>query len=94
MKLSPVNMDFSYKTSFNAETPDAYERLIVDCMLGDSTLFIRRDEVEGAWKIIDSIIAGWQNTHRHALPTYEAGVWGPYAADELIRRDHREWWNP
>jgi glucose-6-phosphate 1-dehydrogenase len=94
MMLAPVNMDFSYKTSFGAETPDAYERLIVDCMLGDSTLFIRRDEVEGAWKLIDSIVAGWQGADRHSLPTYAAGTWGPHEADELIRRDGRQWWNP
>jgi glucose-6-phosphate 1-dehydrogenase len=94
MTLAPVNMDFSYKYSFGAETPEAYERLIVDCMLGDSTLFIRRDEVEGAWKVVDSIVAGWQESRRHSLPTYKAGAWGPDEADELIRRDGRQWWNP
>ncbi len=94
MKLLPVDMDFSYVSAFGAGTPDAYERLLVDCMLGDSTLFIRRDEVESAWRLIDSIVAGWQHSTRHTLPTYEAGTWGPREADELIRQDGREWWNP
>ena len=94
MLLAPVNMDFAYSTAFGAGTPEAYERLLVDCMLGDSTLFIRRDEVEAAWTLVDSIINGWNSSGRRSLPTYEAGTWGPREADDLIGRDGRQWWNP
>ncbi len=94
MQLAPVNMDFAYSQAFGAGTPEAYERLIVDCMLGDSTLFIRRDEVESAWKLVDSVVNGWNGSGRRSLPTYEAGTWGPREADDLIQRDGRQWWNP
>jgi glucose-6-phosphate 1-dehydrogenase len=94
MMLGPVNMDFAYSTMFGAGTPEAYERLLVDCMLGDSTLFIRRDEVEAAWTLVDSIITGWNSSGRRSLPTYEAGTWGPREGDDLIQRDGRQWWNP
>ncbi len=94
MLLAPVSMDFSYSNSFGAGTPEAYERLLVDCMLGDSTLFIRCDEVETSWALVDSIINGWYGSGRRSLPTYEAGTWGPREADDLIQRDGRQWWNP
>ena len=70
---------------------DAYERLLLDAMLGDSTLFTRRDEVEKAWEIVSSILDGWQEESRYNLPTYEAGTWGPVEADQSIARDGRTW---
>ena len=83
-------MDFMYGGAFRMELPEAYERLILDAMLGDQTLFTRSDEVEEQWAIVDAIVAGWARD-RPAFPNYAAGTWGPVAADELIRRDGREW---
>ncbi len=92
--LASVDMSFSYKGTFGVQSPDAYERLIADCMLGDRTLFIRRDEIEAAWRIIDSITQAWQQMPADTLYPYAAGTWGPKEADELIKRDGREWDNP
>ena len=92
--LSDVDMNFSYAQAFGIESPDAYERLIADCMVGDSTLFIRRDEVETSWRIIDSITSAWQNMPASSVSTYKAGTWGPAEADALIQNDGREWDNP
>jgi glucose-6-phosphate 1-dehydrogenase len=91
MRVRPVNMDFRYGTSFGIEPADAYERLLLDAMLGDSTLFTRRDEVEQAWEIVNSIIEGWQEQAPADIPKYEAGSWGPEEADRLIARDGRVW---
>ncbi|HLJ32837.1 MAG TPA: glucose-6-phosphate dehydrogenase, partial [Ktedonobacteraceae bacterium] len=91
--LSDVDMNFSYTTAFGIESPDAYERLIADCMVGDSTLFIRRDEVETSWRIIDSITSAWQHMPDSIYP-YAAGTWGPVQANALIEKDGREWDNP
>ena len=88
--LRPVNMEFAYGTSFLRSSPDAYERLLLDCMLGDSTLFIRWDEVERAWEIVDPLIRAWTDG-RAPLDSYAAGTWGPPAADALIATDGHEW---
>ena len=92
--LNDVDMNFSYSEAFGIESPDAYERLIADCMVGDSTLFIRRDEVETSWRIVDSIINAWKNMPESAVHPYQAGTWGPPEADALIQNDGREWDNP
>ena len=92
--LASVNMNFTYRTAFGIQSPDAYERLIADCMLGDSTLFIRRDEIETSWRIIDCITSAWANMPEAQVYPYPAGTWGPKEADELIQRDGREWDNP
>lgn len=92
--LRPVNMIFQYGTAFNVQLPEAYERLLLDAMLGDRTLFIRGDEVEAAWSIVDSVIDGWKRQKVKELPTYEAGTWGPTEADELIQREGRDWRRP
>ncbi len=87
-----VTMDFRYGTSFGiADPPDAYERLLLDAMLGDATLFARSDEIEWAWTLVDPILQGWQGKHAPALETYESGSWGPRGAEELIERDDRRW---
>ena len=91
MRSRAVNMDFRYGTSFGVQPAEAYERLLLDAMLGDSTLFTRRDEVEKAWEIVTSIHDGWEDEARHQLPTYEAGTWGPAEADQLIAHDGRTW---
>jgi glucose-6-phosphate 1-dehydrogenase len=90
LTIRPVHMDFSYGGAFRSGLPEAYERLILDCMLGDATLFTRSDEVEEQWDLVDSIIAGWKR-ERPAFPNYAAGTWGPAAADELLHRDGRSW---
>src|SRR5262249_39998316 len=94
MQIRSVNMDFFYDSSFVREQPEAYERLLLDCMLGDSTLFTRRDEVEAAWTFIQSILDEWRNEPDDTILTYESGTWGPEAADEFIWRDGRRWRRP
>jgi len=91
MRIRSVNMDFLYGASFLVASPDAYERLLLDCMLGDATLFARQDEVEEGWALVDGIRAGWQTEPAPDFPDYAAGSWGPRAADELLARDHRRW---
>ncbi len=92
--LNDVDMSFAYASAFGIESPDAYERLLADCMLGDSTLFIRRDEVETSWRIIDSITSAWKNMSSDTVHPYKAGTWGPAEADALIQKDGYEWDNP
>ena len=94
MRLRTVNMDFFYGSSFMVESPDAYERLILDCMLGDPTLFAREDEVERAWALTDTIEAGWAQEPSPQFPNYPAGTWGPEEADALIEKDGRRWRRP
>ena len=90
LRIEPVKMDFHYGTSFGKATPEAYERLLLDAMSGDATLFARRDEVEEAWKFVDAIRAEWDRT-REDLALYAAGTWGPTEADELIKRYGATW---
>ena len=90
LRIRTVHMDFMYGGAFRMELPDAYERLILDAMLGDQTLFTRSDEVEEQWAIVDAIVAPWARD-RPSFPNYAAGTWGPRAADELIERDGRKW---
>jgi glucose-6-phosphate 1-dehydrogenase len=94
MQIRPVNMDFLYGASFGVPSPDAYERLLLDAMLGDSTLFTRRDEVERSWAFVTDILQSWQEQPPPAFPDYAAGSWGPAAADDLVERDGRSWHRP
>ena len=90
--VEPVKMDFHYGTSFGKASPEAYERLLLDAMAGDPTLFARRDEVEQAWAFVDAIEEAWSAPERSPkLYTYPAGSWGPEEADELMARDGRSW---
>ncbi len=92
LRIEPVKMDFHYGTSFGKASPEAYERLLLDAMAGDATLFARRDEVEGAWAFIDHIENAWhQNQTPPPLAFYPSGSWGPKEADDLLARDGREW---
>ncbi|MEM7200392.1 MAG: glucose-6-phosphate dehydrogenase [Planctomycetota bacterium] len=91
LRLRDVLMDFRYGVAFGGRSPDAYERLLSDAMLGDATLFARRDEVDEAWRIVDSIASGWREGAA-PLP-YAAGTWGPDAANELLA-GNREWRRP
>jgi glucose-6-phosphate 1-dehydrogenase len=90
MTIRTVHMDFLYGGAFRTGMPEAYERLILDAMLGDATLFTRTDEVEEQWKLVDAIAAPW-NRDRPSFPNYAAGTWGPPSADELLHRDGRSW---
>jgi len=101
--IDSVQMNFSYRSSFGQESADAYERLLLDAMLGDSTLFIRRDEIEVAWDRVTSILDGWEELDAETkgsskkgtprIPQYAAGTWGPKEADELMEKDERYWRN-
>jgi glucose-6-phosphate 1-dehydrogenase len=91
MRLRGVNMDFLYGSSFGMEPPEAYERLLLECMLGDSTLFTRIDETEYSWRLIDAIERAWARLPASAIHQYEPGTWGPQEADALIERDGRTW---
>jgi glucose-6-phosphate 1-dehydrogenase len=93
LTIRSVNMDFLYASSFLVDAPDAYERLLLDCMLGDPTLFTRSDEVEAAWTLIDCIEDVWRENNP-PLEMYPAGTWGPEAADRLLAEDGRKWHRP
>lgn len=92
MEARTVNMDFRYNTSFAEGTSEAYERLLLDCMLGDATLFIRGDEVESAWAALMPVITHWETTEpEQRFPNYEAGSWGPVEANNLLEKPWRKW---
>jgi glucose-6-phosphate 1-dehydrogenase len=91
MVLRPVTMDFRYGSTFGGSGPEAYERLILDAMLGDPTLFARADEVSAAWRFMTPILEEWERERLTELPVYPAGTWGPPTAFELIERDGRAW---
>jgi glucose-6-phosphate 1-dehydrogenase len=93
LRIRSVTMDFQYMTSFLVDAPEAYERLLLDCMIGDPTLFTRADEVEAAWKLIDPIEESWRGG-APPLGMYPAGTWGPTSAAELLQADGREWHRP
>lgn len=92
MIIDDVRMDFCHECIFGPNTPDAYERLLYDIIIGDQTLFARWDETEQAWKIADKIAESWKK--RKDLHIYKAGTWGPKEADELIENDGRRWYEP
>jgi len=92
-EVRDVLMDFSYGSAFLEEPPDAYERLLLDAMVGDPTLFIRSDEVDQAWQIVDPLIDAWASGEA-PVARYAAGTWGPRQADQLIQREGRQWRTP
>ncbi len=92
-QIQPVHLDFLYGATFSGHVPEAYERLLLDAMRGDSTLFTRTDEVEEGWDVIQGILDRWAETPVD-FPNYPAGSWGPPASDELIQTDGRQWRNP
>jgi glucose-6-phosphate 1-dehydrogenase len=99
--VEQVSMDFTYSNAFGDNLAEAYERLLLDAMLGDSTLFIRRDETELAWDRVTNVLEGWQvqedvlkkRNKQLQLPQYEAGTWGPLESDDLLARDGHHWKN-
>jgi glucose-6-phosphate 1-dehydrogenase len=90
MNIKPVAMSMAYSTTFHAEPPEAYERLIFDAISGDQTLFIRGDETEAAWAVVDPIVQYWETNHVQPEP-YTPGTWGPQRAIDLIEHDGRRW---
>ena len=93
-QIRPVRMNFSYDTEFGAYTPEAYERLLLEALSGDATLFIRRDEVESAWRIVDPVREHWKGKPLAERETYAAGSWGPMSADQLLSARGHAWRNP
>ncbi|MEP6490178.1 glucose-6-phosphate dehydrogenase [Microcoleus vaginatus GB2-A3] len=92
LRTRTVDMDFSYGSSFGVTSSDAYDRLLIDCMLGDQTLFTRSDEVEEAWRVVTPALMEWESSNDQDLvPKYEAGTWEPAEAELLINRDGRKW---
>ncbi len=94
LAVRPVRMHFSYDAEFGAYTPEAYERLLLEAMVGDATLFIRRDEVETAWQIVDNIRQAWNSQPLSNREFYAAGTWGPVAADDLLAQNGHVWHPP
>lgn len=92
MQTSPVDMDFHYDDRFGEHIlPDAYERLLLDAIHGDASLFARSDEITRAWELVDSLLEEWEHHHAPPLILYEPGSWGPAEADALMARDGRAW---
>ncbi|MBS4168299.1 glucose-6-phosphate dehydrogenase [Parachlamydia sp. AcF125] len=90
-QIQPVKMDFRYGSYFGSTPPEAYERLICDCIAGDNTLFARADEVLASWRLFTPILEQWHTQDNDPFPHYEAGTWGPQEADLLIEREGRKW---
>ncbi|NTU43045.1 MAG: glucose-6-phosphate dehydrogenase [Nitrospirales bacterium] len=90
-RVAPVNMGFSYSDAFTVQSHLAYERLILDCIKGDQTLFVRQDGVDALWEIVDPLIARWEELQGPAFPNYGAGTWGPAAAETFLQREGRRW---
>ena len=94
MRIAPVAMDFDYVEQFRSEPPEAYATLLLDAMRGDQTLFKHREEIEGAWRIVDPVAAAWARAGGEAVPRYPAGTWGPREAADLLAADGRAWHDP
>ncbi|HET6218557.1 MAG TPA: glucose-6-phosphate dehydrogenase [Acidobacteriaceae bacterium] len=91
MEVCPVNMNFSYAEAFGKSSANGYERLLLDAMLGDATLFAHRDGVEATWSLLTPILDQWASSKPKGFPNYAAGTWGPESGDELLARDGRAW---
>jgi glucose-6-phosphate 1-dehydrogenase len=89
VNVRSVDMDFDYDNEFPSGTPEAYERLLLDCMIGDATLFTRADEILESWEIVDPVLSYWAGGGRPG--SYQADSWGPDSAEELPRHDGRRW---
>jgi glucose-6-phosphate 1-dehydrogenase len=93
IRIYPVKMEFNYSSSFGNKSPEAYERLLLDVMAGDATLFMRRDQVDAAWRFVMPILDRWEQMRVRDLPEYQCGTWGPIEADRIIQPDGRTWRN-
>ena len=90
-RTQPVKMHFRYATTFGSNTPEAYERLILDAMVGDSTLFIRGDETEASWKLVTPVLEHWKQSGVKGLEEYAAGSWGPEASERMLQERGHQW---
>jgi glucose-6-phosphate 1-dehydrogenase len=90
-RIDSASMVLNYQETFKTAPHDPYERLLMDCMKGDLTLFARQDGVEAMWQIVDPIINRWENMALHDFPNYAAGTWGPPEADLLLKREGHRW---
>ena len=93
MLLRPVLLDFHYRSSFDSASPEAYERLLLDAILGEATLFIRNDEVEAGWRLVDSIRKAWEVAGQPLLRMYPPASWGPHESEQLFADPYRRWYN-
>jgi glucose-6-phosphate 1-dehydrogenase len=91
LKITPVEMDFTYKESYAQAVPEAYETLLLDALHGDATLFMRADQVEAAWSVITPIMNAWKEKGRAPIPIYAPGSWGPKVCEDLIGKDGFQW---
>ncbi|MGD2075497.1 MAG: glucose-6-phosphate dehydrogenase [Gammaproteobacteria bacterium] len=94
LRLRTVNMDFSYRNTFKVRTPSAYETLLRDLMAGDASLFMRGDQVEAAWRLLNPVLDSWAANPPSDFPNYTAGTWGPESAEALIAADGNAWYTP
>lgn len=94
LRLSPQEMHFRYAEAFQTIPPEAYETLLLDVMLGDATLFMRADQVENAWKVVDPVLEGWSSQEPSDFPNYPSGSWGPDSAEMLMAQDGHHWLQP
>jgi glucose-6-phosphate 1-dehydrogenase len=94
LRIKPVEMEFDYGQAFGGEPPEAYERLLLDAMKGDATLYARGDWVMMAWELLQPVLSAWAAGDPRKFPNYEAGTWGPAEADTLIERSGRRWRRP
>ena len=91
MSVCPVTMDFSYASAFGSSSANGYERLLLDAMLGDATLFAHRDGVEATWRLYTPVLEAWAASPPQSFPNYPSGSWGPKQAADLLARDGRRW---
>ena len=89
--MQPIKLAFGYETTFGSNTPEAYERLILDALNGDGTLFIRGDEAETSWGLLSPVLDHWESQGKVGLENYASGTWGPLAADKLLLNSGHEW---
>lgn len=92
-ELEEVDMSFCYRDSFKGHLPEAYDRLLLDCLMGDQSLFTRADEVESSWAFVEPILTYWSGQRPPEFPNYQGGSWGPRVGDELMDADGRRWWS-
>jgi glucose-6-phosphate 1-dehydrogenase len=92
-RTQPVRLSFRYATTFGSNTPEAYERLILDAIVGDRTLFIRGDETEASWRLFTPLLKSWEQLGKSGVETYAAGSWGPAGADDLLSANGHSWRN-
>src|SRR6185295_9399670 len=93
-RTQPVKMNFRYATTFGSNTAEAYERLVLDAMIGDGTLFIRGDEAEASWKLYTPVLDYWKSVGRTGMDTYASGSWGPPTGDALLTKNGHSWRQP